>query len=137
MAGKLVNQGEDLALKALVNHTAPQNLVLKLFKNDWTPADGDDETDATEADFTGYSAVTLTGASWTATPGAPSSITYAAQDFASSADQTPQTIYGAYLIQTTSGKLVAAERFASSITFQSNGDTYSIVPTITLADSTD
>ena len=137
MAAKLVNQGEDLMLKAFVNHTAPQNLVLKLFKNDWTPTDADDEGDATEADFTGYSAKTLTGASWSATPGNPSSIAYAAQDFASSADQTPQTVYGAYLVQATSGKLVAAVRFANAVVFQSNGDTYSIIPTITLADSTD
>ena len=137
MAGKLVNQGEVIMLKASVNHTAPQNLVMRLYKNDWTPAEGDTERAAPEADFTGYSAKTLAGASWTATPGAPSSIEYAAQEFASSANQATQNIYGWYLTQETSGLLVAAERFSSPLPFSTDVDAVMLTPVITLADSTD
>lgn len=137
MAAVMVNQGEGLALEMIVNKTAAENLVLKLFKNDWTPAEGDDETDATEADFTGYSAKTLTGASWTVTPGAPSIATYAQQEFASTANQTAQTIYGWYLIQTTSGKLMWAERFSASGEVSLNGHKIRVTPRITGAGAED
>lgn len=53
----MVNQGEGIALEALLNKTAPQDLVLKLFKNDYTPVEGSVETDFTVADFTGYTKV--------------------------------------------------------------------------------
>jgi hypothetical protein len=130
-AGILVNQGEDIMLQAVVNKLAGQNLVLKLFKSNTTPAEADTEASYTEADFTGYSAITLTGASWTATPGAPSQVTYAEQTFTSSADQTAQTIYGYMLVQVTSAKLVAVERFASSYVIQNNGDAIKVTPKIT------
>lgn len=133
MAGVLVNQGEDIFLKAGVNKTAGQNLILKLYKNNVTPAESDVEGGYTEATFTGYSAVTLTGASWTATPGAPSQVTYAQQSFTSSADQTTESIYGYFLVQASSGLLVAAERFSDGpypISF--NGDIIKVTPKITL-----
>lgn len=133
MAGVLVNQGEDLFLKAGVNHTAPQNLRLKLFKSNTTPGETDTEATYTEADFTGYADVLLTGASWSATPGAPSQVTYAQQSFTSSADQSTQQVYGYMLVQTTSGKLVAAERFSDGpypISF--NGDIIKVTPKITM-----
>lgn len=137
MAAVMVNQGEGLALEMIVNKTAAENLVLKLFKNNWTPAEGDTESAATEADFTGYSAKTLTGASWTVTPGAPSVATYAQQEFASTADQTAQTIYGWYLVQATSGKLMWAERFAASGEVSLNGHKIRVTPRITGVGSED
>lgn len=113
MAGVLLNQGEEIALAALVNKTAPQTLILRLFQNNWTPVEADTETAAVEASFTGYSAISLTPASWTTTPGAPTTCSYAEQSFASSAAQTLQNIYGYYLTQTTSLKAVWAERFTN------------------------
>jgi hypothetical protein len=107
----LVDQGEGITLGLLVNKYVPEDLVLKLYKNNRAPADGDIETDYTEATFTGYAAKELTGASWTVTPGSPSVVQYGQQTFTSSAAQTLQSIYGYYLIQKTSLKLVWAERF--------------------------
>lgn len=133
MAGVLVNQGEDIFLKAGVNKTAPQDLVLKLFKNNVTPGETDTEATYTVADFSGYANVTLTGASWTATPGAPSQVTYAQQSFTSDADQATQQIYGYFYVQASSGLLVAAERFSDGpypISFL--GDVVKITPKITL-----
>lgn len=132
------NVGEEIALKALVNHTAPQNLVLRLFKNDKTPAEGDVAGDYTEADFTGYSAVTLAGGSWSYAAGNPGVISYAQQTFQSSADQSMQNIYGYYLTQVTSGILVAAERFASGpYPIKKNGDYIKPTPRITGKDEAD
>lgn len=128
----VVNQGEAIALEALVNKTAPQNLVLRLFKNNKTPTETDTEADYTEADFTGYAAATLTGASWTSTPGAPSEVSYAQQTFTSSAGSQSQPVYGYYLTQAISGKLVLAERFTDGpYTIVNNGDQIKVTPKIT------
>jgi hypothetical protein len=132
MAGVLVNQGETIALEALINKTAPQSLVLKLFKNNVTPAEADTEAGYTEADFTGYGSVALTPATWTTTAGAPSDVSYPQQIFTSSAGSQNQPVYGYYIVQTTSGKLVAAERFADGpYTIVNNGDQIKVTPKIT------
>jgi len=128
----VTNEGEVIALKALLNHTAGQNLVLRLFKSNTTPAEADTAGTYTEADFTGYTNVTLTGSSWVVTPGAPSSAAYAQQTFTSSADQAAQSVYGYYLTQVSSGTLVYAERFTGApFTIQNNGDNIKVTPTIT------
>ena len=54
--------GENIALEAIVNKTAPQNLVVRLFRNNITPSDTDVAGTYTEAVFPGYAAITLTGA---------------------------------------------------------------------------
>ncbi|MGD0263544.1 MAG: hypothetical protein ABSD47_01155 [Candidatus Methylomirabilota bacterium] len=129
----LCNQGANLELQALVNKLAPQALDLKLFKNDWAPAKGDTEVQATEADFTGYVGIALTGASWAVTTADPAVASYAAQVFTSSADQSAQNIYGYYLVQHTSGKLVYAERFADGpYAVSKNTQKIWVTPQITL-----
>lgn len=137
MALKLVNSGEKIALEYLVNKDMPEDLVLRLFKSDTTPAESDTASTYTEADFTGYSAVTLTGASWTVTEGNPTEATYAEQAFTSGATQAAQTIYGYYLTRATSADLVWVERFSSSQTVQNNGDRISISPLIQAKDAGD
>lgn len=123
MALLLVNQGESIMLEALVNKTAPQTLVLKLFKSDTTPSEAHTEANYTEADFTGYSAVTLTGASWSVSGTSPTQISYAEQTFTSSAGSQDQDVYGYYIVQSSSGKLVWAERFSNGpYNIANNGD---------------
>lgn len=126
------NNGEGDALEYFVNRAAPQNLVLRLFQNNITPAETDVAATYTEATFTGYAAITLTGASWGApTEGAPSSIAFAQQTFTSTAVQS-QSIYGWYMTRVTSGRIAAAERDASApFTIAQNGDEIKITPTIT------
>jgi len=126
------NVGEDLALQYLVNKASPQNLVLRLFKSNTTPAEGDTAGTYTEADFTGYAALTLAGASWTVTPGAPSQAAYAQQTFTSSAEQASQSIYGYYLTRLTGGELVYAERFTDGpYAIAHLGDAIKVTPQIT------
>ena len=132
MALVLSNQGEQLALEAFLNKTAGQDLSLRLFQNNYTPVEASIETDFTVATFTGYSSVTLTGASWTVTPGAPTSASYAQQTFTSTAGAQNQSIYGYYLIQTTSGKYVWGERFTDGpYVIVNNGDQIKVTPVIT------
>lgn len=119
-------------LEALVNKTAPQTLVLKLFKSNTTPAETHTEADYTEADFTGYSSISLTGASWTISGTSPSQAAYAEQTFTSSAGSQNQNVYGYYIVQSTSGKLVWAERFSNGpYNIANSGDQIKVTPIFT------
>ena len=127
------NVGEADGLNAFVNKAAATNLILKLFSNNITPAETDVDTDYTEATFTGYSSITLTGANWTVTPGAPSSAAYAQQQFTSTAGSQNQSIYGYFMTRTTSGNLALAERFTDGpYVIQNNGDFIQVTPNITM-----
>ena len=135
MALLVPNQGEEIILSLLVNKTATytqQDLKLKLYSSNTTPGETDTEATYTEATFTGYSAVTLTGASWTITTGALTSASYAQQTFTSTAGSQSQNVYGYFLVQVTSGKLVYAERFSDGpYVIVNNGDAIKVTPTIT------
>jgi hypothetical protein len=131
MAALIPNNGEGDALSYFVNKSAPQNLVLKLFKNDKTPAEGDVAADYTECDFAGYASVTLTGANWTVTEGAPSSASYAQQVFTNTG-AVAQSVYGYYLVRASTGRIAYAERFTGApFVVQNVGDEIKITPTIT------
>lgn len=128
MALNFPDVGENLALEMITNKTAPQNLVLKLYKNNITPSDTDTAATYTEADFTGYSAITLTGASWGAASGG--TIAYAQQTFTCSGASS-NSIYGYFVIQTTSTVLLYSERDASApFTVAVSGDAVKVTPTI-------
>lgn len=128
----VTNNGEGIALAALVNKTAPQDLKLKLFKNNYTPLEASVTADFTEADFTGYSEKSFVAANWVVTEGAPSNAAYAAQTFTSSANQTSQSVYGYYIVQVTSGKVIWAERFTDGpYPIVNNGDAITVTPVIT------
>ena len=131
MAGVLFNQGETIGLEALINKTAPQTLILRLFTNNKTPAEADTEADYTEATGFGYASISLTPATFVTTPGAPSDVTYPQQTFTFTG--ALGNVYGYYLTQTTSGKAVAGERFADGpYNIVNNGDQIKLTPKITL-----
>lgn len=125
------NVGENLMLAHALNKTAPEDLTLKLYKSNTTPGETDTASTYTEADFTGYSSVSLTGTNWTITNGNPTSAAYSQQTFQSSANQTPQTIYGYFVVGASSGTLYWAERFSSSQVIQNNNDTIKVTPVFT------
>lgn len=124
------NVGEGLALKNFLNHTAPQNQTLKLFTNNITPAETDTDATFTECSITGYSAKSLTGSSWTITEGAPSDAQYAQQTWTFTGG-FGATVYGYFVVQTTSGILMWAERDASPYAPANNGDQILLTPKIT------
>jgi hypothetical protein len=128
MALLVPNNGEGDALQYYVNRATPENLVLRLFTSNTTPAETDTAATYTEAAGFGYAAVTLTGASWGApSEGAPSSIAYAEQTFIFTG-----ALYGYYLTRFTSGRIAYAERFSNGpYNIQNNGDQIKVTPTIT------
>lgn len=112
MTLKVPNQGEADLLKASLNVAAAQeDLVLKLYRNDKTPADSDTAADYTEASFTGYVAIALDPDDWTVTPGNPTEAVQPMQQFTSSAGGQNQDVYGYYVVGADSGRLKWAERF--------------------------
>lgn len=125
------NVGENLMLAHALNKTAPEDLTLKLYKNNVTPGESDTAGTFTEATFTGYASVSLTGSNWTITSGAPTAAVYAQQTFQSSANQTPETVYGYFVIGASSGTLYWAERFDTSQVIQNNNDTIRVTPRLT------
>ena len=134
MAMLVPNTGEVLVLEMLVNKTAAQDLILKLFVNNVTPAETDTAATYTEATFTGYTAATLAGASWgSGSGGAPSSITYGSQQsFTASAGSQTDDVYGYFYVQSTSGTLLAAELDAAApFAIRNSGDKVQMTPAIT------
>ena len=133
MALLVPNNGEGDALQYFVNRATPENLILRLYQNNITPAETDTAATYTEATWTGYSAATLTGATWGApSEGAPSSIAYAQQTFTSSAGSQNQSNYGYYMVRATSGRIALAERFSDGpYVIVNNGDLIKVTPTIT------
>lgn len=135
----VVNQAEEhfLDLILAVNYT------LRLFKNDVTlgltqvQIDALTESSFTEADFTGYSAIALTGGSWTTTAGNPCTGTYAQQTFTRSSTGTAQTIYGYYVTRTTGGALEWFEYFSVPIVIEFINEFIKVTPSITLSDTQD
>lgn len=132
MAIVIPNGGEVLALGFLVNKSVPENLKLRLFESNTTPAETDTIATYTTATFTGYADITLTGASWTVTAGAPSTAAYAEQTFTSTAGGQAKSVYGYVYLRLTTGDIVGAERFTDGpYSIVNNGDAVKITPSIT------
>ena len=131
MALLVVNNGESIALQLITNKLAtPENLILRLYTNNITPGETDTAATYTEASGNGYAAITLTGASWTVTGTAPTSIGYAEQTFTFTG--ALGNVYGYYLTRATSADLILAERFTGApFNIANNGDEIKITPTIT------
>jgi hypothetical protein len=129
MALNFPDSGENLVLEMLVNKTAPQNLVLRLYRNNITPSDTDVAGTYTEASFPGYAAITLTGASWNAASGG--SIAYGAQQTFTCSGASTDDIYGYYVTQASSGTLLYSERDgAAPFAVRNSGDNIKLTPTI-------
>jgi hypothetical protein len=125
------NASEAIILENFLNVTAPQDLVLKLYSSDTTPAETDTESTYTEVSGGGYSDIDLVAADWVVTPGNPSSGAYPEQTFTFTG--IAGNVYGYYVVQETSGALMWAERFTNGpFNIQNNGDEIRVTLNITL-----
>ena len=129
MALNVPDVGENAILEMIVNKTAAQNLTLELFQNNITPSDTDTKITYTAANFTGYAALTLTGASWNAA--SAGSIAYSAQQSFTCSGASANSIYGYYVYQSVSNILLWSERDASApFTIANSGDKVQLTPGI-------
>ena len=136
MTLRMSNTGEQQALSIMLNKTAGENLRLRLFTNNITPADTDVLATYTEASGSGYANVLLTAANWTVTAGDPASASYPEITFTFTG--ALGSVYGYYITGETSNLVRWAERFPTApFDVQANGDQIKITPTITLKDTLD
>lgn len=131
MALVVANVGELLLLDALLKDSSGENFYLKLYKTNVTPDQDSVDSDFTEADFSGYSAKTLTRSSWDAasTVSNKASSSYVAQTWTNSGSS--QTIYGYYIVGVSTGTLYWAELFASPRVL-ATGESETLTPVFTL-----
>lgn len=125
------NNGEGDGLAYFVNKAAPEDLVLRLFVDNVTPNEVYTAASVTQASGFGYAPITLSGASWTITEGAPTFAAYPQQTFTFTGALGP--VYGYYLTRATSGRIAVIERFSDGpYTITNNGDQIKITPTLTM-----
>lgn len=125
--------GEDKLLAFTLGVSTPGNQTLKLFVNDITPADADTAATFTEMSTLGYAAKTLTKTSWVvAQASGVAQATYAEQSWTFTAG-TLVTVYGYFIVDSTTGVLLWAERFAEGKDVMNAGDMIRITPKFTLS----
>lgn len=129
MAGIFPNVGAARMLEKALN--AGNNITLKLYANNVTPAESDTAGVYTEVSGGGYASKTLTAGSWTVSGAAdPATASYVAQVWTFSG--AIASIYGYFMIDASSGVLIAAERFSDGpYAIPSGGGTLTLTPTIT------
>jgi hypothetical protein len=135
MALILPTASEANVLKFALGVTTPGDQTLKLFINDVTATDDTlVAAGLTEMSTLGYSAKTLTKTSWVVTgnSGAAASAAYAQQTWTFTSG-TAVTVYGYYVVDSTTGLLLWFEKFTSGKVIQNSGDQIIITPAITLS----
>jgi hypothetical protein len=95
----------------ILNKATPEQLKIKLFSNNVVPANADTAATYTECSGSGYAAITLTAASFTVTPGSPTTFTYPQQTFTLTG---ALTAYGYFVVGATSGLLYWSEQFTGA-----------------------
>lgn len=123
------NIGETTMLESIFKTASPEAFKLKLFTNDYSPVEGTVAGDLTEATGAGYAEIALTRASFTVSGDTAS---YAQQTFTFTGAEP--TIYGYYIVETSSGKLILSERFSDApYAIPTGGGTVKITVNVTLA----
>lgn len=119
--------------RLLYANAGSENLSLRLFKNNITPADTDVAGTYTVADFTGYSNVTLTSSqaagTWPVPTASGNKGTATYGTIATWVATSDQTVYGWYMLFGTSGTIAAAQAFGGGKALVgANSDQISVVP---------
>lgn len=129
MALNVPDVGENRILEMVVNKTAPQDLSLRLFINNITPADTDTAGTYTVATFPGYANISIPGTSWN--NAAAGSIVYSAQQAFTCSGVSTDDVYGYYVVQSVSGVLMWSERDgAAPFAVRNSGDEVRLTPAL-------
>jgi hypothetical protein len=131
------NASEVDCLKFMLGFSSPSNQILGLFVNNVTPDDTFVLANLTEMSTLSYASKTLTMGSWSVAAGSagnPAVATYAVQTWTFTAG-TLVNVYGYFVKDTSSGRLLWVELFASPKPIQNTGDQIIITPTMTLKHS--
>ena len=122
---------EGIMLNYILNRDTPEDLVIKLYGNNYTPIEGDLVGNYTEISGGGYSSVTFTPANWAIVSGDPTVATYPRITWTFTGPAG--NVYGYYIVRATGGELMWAERFSNGpYNMQNPGDEIGFDPQITL-----
>jgi hypothetical protein len=125
--------GENKLLEFALGFAVPGNQTLKLYVNNISPANGDTAGTYTEMSTHGYAAKTLLNGSWVVAQNAGEAEgTYAQQTWTFAA-AAAVTVYGYFIIDSTTGVLLWAERFATSKVVEFVNDKILFTPKVTLS----
>jgi len=113
-----------------------ENYTLKLYQNNYVPTTASTATSFTECTFVGYSALTLTRAGWNASvvSGTVAEATYGTTCTFTLSSGASQTVYGAFVLGATSGKVLMAEAFATPRVL-GVGDSLTYTPSVTFTNA--
>jgi len=128
----ITSVAKTLALSYLVSkETTVRTLTLRLFSNNATVSDTTSAADLTEVTSgNGYSAIALTGSSWTANA-TGTNLSYPSQTWTFTGPKG--NIYG-YYVTNSAGTVLWAEVFPSGpYNVQNNGDLITVDITLTMA----
>jgi hypothetical protein len=133
MALVVSNVGEGEMLKRVLNITVTDNdVVIRLYSNNYTPVEASVVGDFTEITATGYSAVTATPGNWVITEGDPTDASYPQTEFALSSAE-PE-VYGYYITNSAGDILLWSERFVDGpYVIGAGGGSIFITPKIELS----
>lgn len=113
--------------------TVDENFILKLYQNNYTPVEASTGTAFTEANFTGYAARTLTRTNWNAAVASTSKAesSYGTAPASWTCGASGNTIYGYYVVGSSSAKVLWAEKFATARVL-ADQDILNLTPKFTL-----
>jgi hypothetical protein len=116
------NEGEN----DLLNLIKAGTFSLRLFRNNHTPAAASVLADFTEANYSGYSAQTLSYGTPATNGSGQGQMTATIINFDHNGGATSNTIYGYYLVNTGTSKVVKAEKLDSTVSMAFLGDRIAI-----------
>ena len=123
--------GRQKTLEYIVGKISNGNLKLHLFSINHTPALGDTLVAYTECAAAGYSAVTLTGANWTAaTVNNVTTATYTSSPMPTFTLTAADTLYGYFITDSAGTSLLWAELFPAVYNISSFGGSVVVTPVI-------
>lgn len=127
------NVGELVFLEWIVDRLNSDGVTVRLFQNDHTPGDADEEGDYTVASFDGYDAIAADAWQPPFTDGDEYAHTFHAACTWTNTGVTANTIYGYFVVKSVDGsQILWAERFESPVVIDTPGQSLSITPHFTL-----
>lgn len=125
------DSAEIIMMETFVNKATPEDLILKLYSSNTTPAESDTQADYAETTGGGYASVALIANDWTVTGGNPTVAAYPEIIFTFTG--AVGSIYGYYVVQAVSGALMWSEEFSGApLNVQNVGDEIRVTLNITL-----
>lgn len=125
--------GENKLAEFMLGKATPSNQTLKLYVNDISPADGDTAGTYTEMSTHGYASKALSMSNWTVAQNGGVAEAVNSQQTWTFTAASAVLVYGYFVIDSSSGVLLWAERFTTSKSIEYAGDQIIITPKITLS----